>query len=688
MDSSGWHRRAWRACILLAGLVGIAAPEASVAATLAERVTPEIQELVYPNADRLAPAPGASPALVVYKGSELVGYIFSTLDVVAAPGYYGIPFDVIVGVTLDGTITGAKVIDHHEPYIVSSEIRQLQLDKFLGQHAGSSTKGGNVGMLPPDFVTGATVSARAMRAGIYDAARIVLKERAPRLHVTVPTLDLDGFVPKPWDALLAQGSIVSRRVTNREAAAALEQAGGPGTAPDVAFGARPDDVYIEVFTGLATPPGVGRNLVGAAAFNIFQRPILAGSQVIAVGSTGPYSFLGPRNYRSGQTFDNVRLVQGEGVIELSREKFIWLAVRDVAPGQPAQHYAALFTLAPGTQFEPLSPWRLEILINGTDRQGKAVSAVVPVEYRLPSVHVLMPEVEPPPAWIEAWEDSRTDVAILGAALVLLTLILAFQSRLVRHRRAHRWVRNGFLAFVVVWLGWIAQGQLSIINVANYLMAPVRGFDLGFYLAEPIMVVIAVYTAISLLLLGRGVFCGWLCPFGALQELLAQAARALQLPQWNPSEGLQRRLWMVKYAAAALVLGLGFADSSLATGATEIEPFKTAITAHFARAWPFVVYAAAFLTVGLFSERAYCRFLCPLGGTLALLSRLHVVDLLRRRPECGSPCHLCEASCPVKAIARSGEIQTAECFQCLDCQVEYYDDERCPPLAKTRKLRVA
>src|SRR5262249_37334452 len=160
----------------------------------------------------------------------------------------------------------------------------------------------------------------------------------------------------------------------------------------------------------------------------------------------------------------------------------------------------------------------------------------------------------------------------------------------------------------------------IVNVANYLLAPLRNFDLGFYLAEPLIVIIAAYTAVSLLLLGRGVFCGWLCPFGALQELLGQISRALRLPQWSPSEGLQRRLWLVKYVAAAAVLGLAFINTDMATTASEIEPFKTAITAHFTRAWPFVLYAAALLGVGLFTERAYCRFLCPLGGTLAALDR--------------------------------------------------------------------
>jgi NosR/NirI family nitrous oxide reductase transcriptional regulator len=77
----------------------------------------------------------------------------------------------------------------------------------------------------------------------------------------------------------------------------------------------------------------------------------------------------------------------------------------------------------------------------------------------------------------------------------------------------------------------------------------------------------------------------------------------------------------------------------------------------------------------------------LGGVLALAGRLHLVDLLKRRPECGSPCHLCENSCPVKAISYTGKINTAECFQCLDCQVEYFDDHRCPPLAAARRRAI-
>src|SRR5262249_54051087 len=152
-------------------------------------------------------------------------------------------------------------------------------------------------------------------------------------------------------------------------------------------------------------------------------------------------------------------------------------------------------------------------------------------------------------WVEAWGEARLNVAILSVLLVTLTLIFAFQATLARHRLAHRLVRNGFLVIVLVWLGWVAGAQLSLGPVLDFLIAPFKHFEIVFYLAEPLIIIIAGYTLISLFLIGRGVFCGWLCPFGALQELLGQLSRALHVPQWNPSHALEKRLWMGKYIAA-------------------------------------------------------------------------------------------------------------------------------------------
>src|SRR5262245_39334581 len=122
---------------------------------LRERLTPDVMAVVYPGAERLGPEEGSPPAIAVYRGDKTVAYIFSTLDIIAAPGYSVTPFDVIAGVDLDGRITGAKVVFHREPYIYHDAVRQPLLDTFLAREAGMPLRGGAT-MLRPEFVAGAT----------------------------------------------------------------------------------------------------------------------------------------------------------------------------------------------------------------------------------------------------------------------------------------------------------------------------------------------------------------------------------------------------------------------------------------------------------------------------------------------------------------------------------------------------
>jgi NosR/NirI family transcriptional regulator, nitrous oxide reductase regulator len=652
---------------------------------LRERLTMDVMTVVYPGAERLGPEEGSPPAIAVYRGDKLVAYVFSTLDIIAAPGYGVTPFDVIAGVDLDGHITGAKVVFHREPYIYRDAVRQPLLDTFLAREAGAPLRGGATS-LRPEFVAGATISARAMRAAVLDTARLVLRARSTRAAVTVPTLDAESFRLMSWNELVAEGAVARLRVTSGDVATALARAGKPGVAlEDIQLG-RPDDLYIEIMTGLLTPPAIGGNLLGLPSFEDYRRRLQNGAQAIFVASNGPYDYLGTKHYREseGRRFDRLRIVQGDKTIGFIHDDYQRLGT-GAGEGIRAQQNAGLFALPANAGFDPIKPWRLEILVH--EAGPNPVTVAFPVEYKVPAAHILMPDEPPVAAWVEAWRDARMNIAILAALLMALSAIFVFQAQIARSRLAHRVVRTGFLAVVLVWLGWIAGVQLSVVNVINYLQAPFRGFDVGFYLAEPLMVIIAAYSLLSVVLIGRGVFCGWLCPFGALQELLAQASRALRVPQWKAPPTLERRLWMGKYIAAALVLVAALSGIDAFGAATEIEPFKTAITSKFTRAWPYLLYAGALLAIGLFSERAYCRFLCPLGGVLATLDRLHILNLLKRRAECGAPCHLCEHSCPVRAIEPSGRIVMAECFQCLDCQVEYYDDSRCPPLVLAASRRM-
>ena len=176
------------------------------------------------------------------------------------------------------------------------------------------------------------------------------------------------------------------------------------------------------------------------------------------------------------------------------------------------------------------------------------------------------------------------------------------------------------------------------------------FSWDYFLMAPLIFVLWFATAASLLFWNRGAYCGWLCPFGALQELLNRAARKIGIPQLNIPFGVHQRLVAFKYVIFLVLFGVSLGALSTAEKLAEVEPFKTAIILDFVRAWPFVLYAAALLAANLTVERFFCRYLCPLGAALAIpgtaahvrlaaaLSRMRqsLPALRQRMPGAGDP----------------------------------------------------
>ena len=225
------------------------------------------------------------------------------------------------------------------------------------------------------------------------------------------------------------------------------------------------------------------------------------------------------------------------------------------------------------------------------------------------------------------------------------------------------------------------GQLSVVQVVAFVQSLLTGFRWETFLIEPVIFTLWAFVALGLLFWGRGVFCGWLCPFGAAQELLSALAQRLGIPQVSVPFAVQERLWVVKYTLFVAILALSFHSMEQALILAEAEPFKTAVSLLFDRAWPFVAFAVGVLAAGLFIERFYCRYLCPLGAGLAIPAKVKLFDWLHRRPQCGRECNLCATKCTVGAIDRLGRINPNECVLCLRCQVVMHDPATCPVLKR-------
>jgi len=291
-----------------------------------------------------------------------------------------------------------------------------------------------------------------------------------------------------------------------------------------------------------------------------------------------------------------------------------------------------------------------------------------------------------PIWIAVWQEKVFQISFLVFGLTVLLLILIMQDWLAKHATFLTYLRTGFLIYTVFFIGWYSLAQLSIVNVFTFFNSFVQGFSWDNYLIDPMMFLLWGFVAVTVLLWGRGVYCGWLCPFGAMQELVFRIGERFKVPNFEFPEVVHERLWAIKYIILLGLFAVSLQSLVLAEVLAEVEPFKTAITLRFAREWSYVFYASGLLLISLFNRKFFCRYICPLGAALTYPSKFRIFEWLRRYKECGRPCQVCRTECEVKAIRSTGEINANECHYCLDCQVTYYNAYKCPPLVEKRRKR--
>ncbi len=679
-------RRAMEFAALFSVIVTVLCPARGIAAVAATAQPQQTIDLAIatelfpgsPSDIQISRAKGTPPAWIIKSGAGNVGYIASTAEVTQSVGYSGQPIDVLVGISMNAQITGATLVKHSEP-VLTLGISSEDISRYVKAFAGYDLNAPKIEAfkdsagLPP-IIARATVSTGVIRDAILRTARTVAIGYGV-IAGKGAGIDRTSFEARAWDELVSDGSIAHAVLNLADAARRFGPIANPLPVESAPF--------IELWAAIVDPPTIGRNLLGQLSYTRHMASLGASGSALFIASTGLHSHRGT-SYRTKGVFERLELIQEDKTIRLQKEDFLRLD-KVALPGTPQFNELSLFRLRPATGFDATQPFRIEISAERERPDGSVAALRVPLAYELPPHYIVqndaIVERAEDPLWLEAWRRKPVTIGIVGVMITLVAVIFFAQEAFVRRPRLWLWTRTGFLLFTLVFLGWYANGQLSVVQVVAFFHALLNGFRWETFLIEPVIFVQWSFVALGLLFLGRGVYCGWLCPFGALQELLNEGAKRLGIRQIEVPFSLQERLWAIKYTLFVVILGLSFYSMQKALILAEVEPFKTAISMRFLREWPFVIFALGLLTAGLFIERFFCRYLCPLGAALGIPAKMKLFDWLHRRPQCGRECRSCETQCTVGAIDPLGRINPNECILCLRCQVIMCDDHQCVVLKR-------
>ena len=637
-------------------------------------------------ADSFSPRKGHPPYVEAFKtegGKKiLAGYVFLSTDIVDIPGYSGKPIVTLIGMNTQGIITGVKVLKHSEPILLVG-IPEPELARFIhqyfGKFAGDKIEVGQArdGVIGIDAISGATVTVIAENQLIQNC----VYEIAKQVGILKPIIRPQArFTPQDkipdWQTLLGNGGVQHLLIKP-------EDLGQRATG-------RP---YIDLYFGYLNAPAVGEAILGSDNYHRMMSDLTPDDHAIFIIANGSASFKGSGFVRGG-IYDRIQVSQ-----DMASHTFRDTDYRNLygikAAGAPPYSESGIFILH-SKEFSAAYPWNLVLLANKEDKETRTKTFTnFDREYWLPGEYLQggRPYFErPEPTWLHIWKSRRYEIAAFVVLLICTAIVYALRDKLVRRatRRDKRWVS---IPKYIIWgsstgfVGFYLMAQPSITQILAWFHSLLYQWRWELFLSDPFIFIFWWFIIITVFIWGRGLFCGWLCPYGALSELAFKFGRLIGLRrfQFLLPRALHDKLKWLKYMIFAALLATSFYSMGLAEKLAEVEPFKTTfLIGVWHRSWPYVLFWSILFGLSMLTERPFCKYLCPLGAGLAIPSTFRFFGL-KRKAECNT-CTACAVGCGSQAIDKQGAIDQRECMLCLDCMVMYYDAHACPPLSQERKRR--
>ena len=648
-----------------------------------ERVGERLLEGVMPEADRFGPADGEPLVKRAYRDDELIGYVFLTSDLPPEEQGYSGPIQTLVGVTTGGEITGVRPTSYRES--IRYDLGDfLSEPGFLKQFVGKLVSDRFAVRQDIDGISGVTISVRAMARTVRDAARRVALAYLPPPEAS-RALTPEEILGLSWYEMQRQGIAVTTSVQQRRRNVIELSVVHLG---DEAFGrylvGTRYDQLVEEVEDAGGADEVFLYVVGSNAFAPQLRTGWAleqGGRTVEIPRERVVTIGRPSGILSGESSQFGALLLGADEVDVaSPVTFAFdrgrpdLGVFYLEYTPPPA--ALVADAAPSVEVRPVdaepaspAPVRESDADEPTPAIGPAAepsaAADAASEPEMPAPEPATELISAPDGPVAAASQAvRVDVVdeqVYGEAvpsapwsrvgLVLLVVLLAGAAFFTKHA-ALRWVS---LAATLVLLGWVDGGFLSISHVTGFIWV-----GLSAVRSDVALLVLTVVTVATVVLWGR-LFCGFLCPFGALQDFIDRAVPRRfkrELP-----DGLHRAAWKAKYVILVVILGAAALGVQVSLY-QYFEPFGTVFfVGTNALLW---VIAAAVLTASAVIPRFYCRYLCPLGALLATGSLISL-SRIKRVAQCDH-CHVCEQRCPTRAIV-GPRISFAECVRCNVCEVQ-------------------
>lgn len=251
------------------------------------------------------------------------------------------------------------------------------------------------------------------------------------------------------------------------------------------------------------------------------------------------------------------------------------------------------------------------------------------------------------------------IILLGLASILIFL------------RRFLYLRYLFLALSIFYLGFFVW----------FSVCPLKTWQLLFLLKGGIVSGLTSFLIflipILVVLIFGALFCGWVCPLGGIQEIwwkIGRKIKPLRLTQNYFIKFNLKRLSFLKYLFLILIiLAVIIWKKPVLCG---LDPFGL-LFGYFKNpvAW---VSLAVFAILALIIFRPFCRFFCPFGALLSLLSKISIFQIKIDKQKC-QQCNLCQKICWIEAIDKNFKVNQADCSRCGECLI------KCPAKAIELKL---